>query len=134
MKPSPTLAILVHWWGPHGFTAPVCEVEARAGGPLNIHMRGPDGTIYPCTGLVHEASPYDRFVFSSALPDPNDTDGALLFETLTTIGFASDDAQTIVTLHSVVVNAKPAAAPSLRGMDAGWNQSLDKLATLLTNV
>jgi uncharacterized protein YndB with AHSA1/START domain len=38
---------LAQWWGPQGFTNPVCEFDARVGGELRIHMRGPDGSIYP---------------------------------------------------------------------------------------
>src|SRR5262249_39089110 len=37
---------LAQWWGPHQFDNPVCEADARAGGALLIHMRGPDGSIH----------------------------------------------------------------------------------------
>src|ERR1700722_582779 len=30
---------LARWWGPHGFTNPVCAFDARPGGALRIHMR-----------------------------------------------------------------------------------------------
>jgi uncharacterized protein YndB with AHSA1/START domain len=36
---------VAEWWGPKGFTNPVCEFDARVGGKLRIHMRAPDGTI-----------------------------------------------------------------------------------------
>ena len=42
--------VVAQWWGPNGFTTPVCEIDARSGGALRIHMRGPDGTIYPRLG------------------------------------------------------------------------------------
>jgi len=32
---------VAQWWGPNGFTNPVCELDV---------MRGPDGTIYPKLG------------------------------------------------------------------------------------
>ena len=35
---------VARWWGPHGFTTPVCEFEARPGGALRIHMLAPPGT------------------------------------------------------------------------------------------
>ena len=41
---------LKKWWGPHGFTNPVCDVDLRLGGRWSILMRGPDGTEYPCGG------------------------------------------------------------------------------------
>jgi uncharacterized protein YndB with AHSA1/START domain len=42
-------------WGPHGFTNPVCELDVRPDGAIRIHMRGPDGTVYPMTGAWREA-------------------------------------------------------------------------------
>ena len=42
------------WWGPYGFTNPVCEVDARPGGAIRIDMRGPDGVVYPMGGIFHE--------------------------------------------------------------------------------
>ena len=30
------------WWGPRDFTNPVCEIDARMGGHLLIHMQGPE--------------------------------------------------------------------------------------------
>jgi len=41
---------VAQWWGPHGFTNPVCELDLRPGGAILIHMRGPDGVVYPMTG------------------------------------------------------------------------------------
>jgi len=38
---------VAQWWGPHGFTAPICEWEARPGNKIYVVMRGPDGTDYP---------------------------------------------------------------------------------------
>ena len=35
---------MAQWWGPHHFTNPVCEIEGKVGGRINIHMLGPDGT------------------------------------------------------------------------------------------
>src|ERR1700722_3962453 len=46
--------LLAQWWGPKGFTNPVCELDARPGGAIRVHMRGPDGTVYPMGGMFHE--------------------------------------------------------------------------------
>ncbi len=42
---------VAQWWGPHGFSNPVCELGLRPGADIRIHMRGPDGTVYPMTGV-----------------------------------------------------------------------------------
>jgi uncharacterized protein YndB with AHSA1/START domain len=30
---------LAKWWGPQGYTNPVCEFDARVGGVIRIHMK-----------------------------------------------------------------------------------------------
>ena len=45
---------LAKWWGPDMFTTPVCESDVRPAGKLRIDMQGPDGTIYPMTGVYRE--------------------------------------------------------------------------------
>src|SRR5258705_11639360 len=45
---------LAQWWGPRGFTNPVCEVDLRVGGALRIVMRAPNGTEYPMRGVFRE--------------------------------------------------------------------------------
>src|ERR1700740_1278719 len=51
---------LAQWWGPKGFTNPVCEIDARVGGAIRIHMRSPDGTVYPMKGEFREIVPPER--------------------------------------------------------------------------
>ena len=42
---------LAQWFGPKGFTNPVCEVDARPGGALRVTMQAPDGTQYPMAAV-----------------------------------------------------------------------------------
>jgi uncharacterized protein YndB with AHSA1/START domain len=39
--------LMAQWWGPDGFTNPVCELDVRPGGAIRIDMLGPDSTVYP---------------------------------------------------------------------------------------
>jgi len=115
---------LERWWGPKGFTNPVCEVDVRPGGAIRIHMRGPDGVVYPMTGVFRDIVEPERLVFSSSALDKN---GNPLFEVLTTVTFSEHGGKTRLKLHASVAKATAAAAPHLAGMDQGWNQSLDRL-------
>lgn len=119
---------LAQWWGPSHFTNPVCDVDARAGGSIRIHMRAPDGTVYPMTGRFEEIVEPEKIVFSST---PLDEQGNPMFEMLTTVTFAEQGNKTKLTLHTKVVQLTDAAAPYLKGMEAGWTQSLERLAELV---
>ena len=115
---------LAQWWGPHHFTNPRCEFDARPGGRIHIDMRGGNGLVYPMKGVVHEVAPPERLVFTSI---PIDENGAALFEVRTTVTFAEDGKKTRVTVNAHVERARPEAAPYLAGMEAGWKQSLERL-------
>ncbi len=120
---------LKRWWGPKGFTNPVCEVDVRPGGVIRIHMRAPDGVVYPMTGVFREIVEPERLVFTSSALDSN---GEPLFEVVNTVTFAEEGAQTKLTLHASVSKVKAQAAPHLAGMEQGWSMSLDRLAEEVT--
>lgn len=119
---------LAQWWGPEGFTNPVCEFDARPGGAIRIHMRAPDGTVYPMTGVVREITPPKRLVFASAAVDQ---DGKHLLEALATVRFAVQGDKTKLTLEIRGVAVAPVAVQYLEGMEAGWTQSLVRLTRYL---
>ena len=119
---------VAEWWGPKGFTNPVCEFDARVGGKLRIHMRAPDGTIYPMKGEIRELVVPERLVFTSIAVDAA---GRHLLEGLTTVTFADEGGKTKMTLHTKAVAVVEEAAAYLQGMDAGWTQSIDKLQAFL---
>jgi uncharacterized protein YndB with AHSA1/START domain len=122
---------VARWWGPDGFTNPVCELDLRPGGAIRIDMRGPDGTVYPMAGAYREIVEPERLVFVSAALD---AEGTSLFEVLTTVTFAERGGKTALTLQAKVIRASAGAAPYLEGMEAGWTQSLERLAGYLARV
>jgi uncharacterized protein YndB with AHSA1/START domain len=119
---------LAQWWGPRGFTNPVCELDVRPDGAIHIVMRGPDGTDHPMVGAFHEIAPPERLVFTSAVDDAN---GKRLLEARNTVTFTEQSGKTMLTLRALVVKATPEAAPMLAGMEAGWTQSLERLEALM---
>jgi uncharacterized protein YndB with AHSA1/START domain len=116
---------VAQWWGPHGFTNPVCKLDVRPGGAIRIDMRGPDGRVYPMTGVYQAIAEPERLVFTSAALD--DEKGNPLFEVLTTVTFADQGGKTTQMLRARVVKSTAGAAPYLEGMEEGWTQSLERL-------
>jgi uncharacterized protein YndB with AHSA1/START domain len=115
---------LAQWWGPHGFTNPLCEVDAKAGGKILIHMKGPDGVVYPMSGMYKEVVVPEKLVFVSWQVDANNK---ALFEVQNTITFAEENGKTKLTMHASVSKITADAAPYLAGMEIGWNQTLERL-------
>ena len=123
---------LAQWWGPHHFTNPRCEIDARPGGAIHIDMRGPDGTVYPMKGEVTELVRPERLAFTTT---PLDANGDALFETLITATFTEKNGKTTVNVNAHVVRTvAPQAAQMLAGMEAGWTQSLERLEEYISHV
>jgi len=120
--------LLAQWWGPKGFTNPVCEVDPKPGGALRIVMRAPDGAEYPMKGVFREIVPPSRLVFTNIAVDK---DGHPIIEGLTTVTFADEGGKTKLTLQTRGVAVVDYAAAYLQGMEAGWAQSLEKLEALV---
>jgi uncharacterized protein YndB with AHSA1/START domain/ketosteroid isomerase-like protein len=116
---------LAAWWGPHCFTNPVCEVDARPGGRIRIHMQAPDGDVHPMGGIFHEVVPHDRLVFTTFVDLP---DGQRILEGYNCVTFTEKGGRTTVTVEARADGFVDFAVRMLSGMEAGWSQSLDKLA------
>lgn len=115
---------LARWWGPEGFTNPVCELDARPGGLIRIDMRGPDGALYPMTGAYQEVVEPERLVFTSAALDQKRKP---LFEVLQTVTLGEKDGKTTQTLTAQIIESDDDTPPYVEGMEAGWNQALYRL-------
>lgn len=116
------------WWGPQMFDNPVCEWDARPGGKILIHMRGPDGVEYPMTGEFIEVTAPETLVFSSVA---RDHEGNALLESRTTVTLTEHNDKTKLVARATARGLVPFAPQMLAGMEMGWNQQLDKLETLL---
>jgi uncharacterized protein YndB with AHSA1/START domain len=121
--------IMAQWWGPKGFTAPVCEFDARLGGKFRIHMRAPDGAIYPMRGEIREFVPQERLVFTNIAVDGDDKP---IIEGLTMVTFADEGGKTRLTVRTGGTAVVDYAVAHLQGMEMGWTMMLDKLGVYLT--
>lgn len=133
---------LAQWWGPHGMTCPVCEVDLRPGGRYRIVMRSPDGVDYPLTGVYREITVTKRIVStvdtSEHPPEWHDTlnkhrpgEGKTATEMLWTMLFEEYDGKTKLTIQTLFALAADRDAFMKLGMAEGWAQSLERLEALV---
>jgi uncharacterized protein YndB with AHSA1/START domain len=115
---------LAQWWGPKGFTAPVCEWNASPGNKIHVVMRGLDGTDYPMGGEFREVVPPEKLVTVTGAMDEN---GALLFEFLHTLTLVEKNGKTRLTMHSRVIRTTPGAERYIGGFEMGMTMSLERL-------
>jgi uncharacterized protein YndB with AHSA1/START domain len=116
---------LARWWGPRGFTNPVCKWNAQPGQAIHVVMRAPNGTDYPMAGEFKEIVAPERLVFTSG---PLDEKGNLLFEFLHTVTLVERKGKTMLTIRSRVLRTTPEAGKYIGGFEAGMTQSLERLA------
>jgi uncharacterized protein YndB with AHSA1/START domain len=119
---------LSQWWGPKGFTNPVCEIDLRAGGKWHHVMRGPDGKDYPTDSVFLEVTPPERIVYRNAAATAevfgdNKPPSFVRVITLDDLG----NGRTRLTLNAYFDTADQKDAVIRRGFREGVLESFDKL-------
>ena len=122
---------LQHWWGPEGWTLPVCEVDFRPGGTWFYCMQGPDGMRSCGKATYLEIDAPERIVYEDAFAD---ADGNPL----------ADMPVGHITLRFIDVGGKTAVNSTVRyptkadrdkviemGMEVGIDQTFNRLEAYL---
>ncbi|HEY4009790.1 MAG TPA: SRPBCC domain-containing protein [Acidobacteriaceae bacterium] len=131
---------VMQWWGPKGFTSPVCKMDVRVGGKSLFCMKSPDGQ--ECWNGIeyYEIVPYEKIVslmyFSDA--DGNKIDPEQLGMEYEAIEGAYDvtlfedlgDGRTKLTQ----IGNEPMESARESGQLEGWNEILDKVAAVVDNL
>jgi uncharacterized protein YndB with AHSA1/START domain len=129
---------MARWWGPKGFTTPVCRIDRRPGGVVHYCMRSPEGAEYWGRGVYREVSP-ERIVCTDAF---SDADGNVVEpsrygmsdswpkEALITVALEERDGRTTLSLEHAVGSASDSDRDMCR---QGWLETLDCLADYLAD-
>lgn len=127
---------LMRWWGPKGFTAPVCKINLYVGGKYLNCMRSPEGRDFWSTGVYREIVAPSLLVYTDSFAD---ADGNVVpathygmgpdfpLELQVTVTFEGDADITLMTLRHF--GMPPGEMSDL--CRTGWNESFDKLAACL---
>jgi uncharacterized protein YndB with AHSA1/START domain len=128
---------VMQWWGPKGFTAPVCQMDFRVGGKSLYCMKSPDGQEFWNGVEYHEIVPQEKIVSSMYFADSkgNKVDGAQYGIEHEAIDGAYDvtifedlgNGQTKLTF----IGNEPMESATNGGQLEGWNQILDKVAAVV---
>ena len=124
------------WWGPKGYTLPVCRIDFRPGGACLYCMRSPEGKDYWGKGVFKEIAEPERIVCTDSFADEKgNTVSPRQYgmspdwpeEALITVAFTEHSGKTKLTLRH-----GPFKPGDERDMcHQGWSESLDKLEDYL---
>jgi uncharacterized protein YndB with AHSA1/START domain len=62
---------VANWFGGHGYTSPICEMDVRPGGHWRHTMRTPDGMEFPMAYVYVEVVKPERLSWRTADTDPS---------------------------------------------------------------
>jgi uncharacterized protein YndB with AHSA1/START domain len=135
---------LMRWFGPKGFTIPVCALNLKPGGEFHYCMKSPDGREMWGKWTFREIVPPEKLVLIASFSDAN---GGLTrhplsatwpLESLSTTTFTEHEGKTTMKLRWVPLNAtdieRQTFDSSHDGMKQGWGGTMDQLAAYLKTI
>jgi uncharacterized protein YndB with AHSA1/START domain len=113
---------IAQWYGPNGFTNPVCEVDLRVGGAYRIVNRDPKGGDHGFRGVYRELTPPARLVRTWIYePQPES-------EAVETLELTEKDGRTTLTWTTRFPSVAARDACLEAGAQEGGAQTLERLA------
>jgi uncharacterized protein YndB with AHSA1/START domain len=115
------------WWGPHGTSLAVCEIDLRVGGEWRYVIRNADGSEDPFRGVYREIDPPTRVSYTWIYDVPPFNE----FEAIETVVLEERDGRTIATTTVLHHNKEARDGHVQSGMERGASETLDRLEELL---
>ena len=122
---------LQNWWGPHGFTTPVCEVDFQPGGSWFYCMQDAKCQRY-CGKMIYlEIEAPRRFSATDVFTDEAGNIVSDMPEAHSEFAFAAAQSDTIFTNVSRYRSKVERDQVVAMGVEAGVRQTLDRLDAYL---
>src|SRR5690606_11279586 len=118
---------LSKWWGPKGWTLPVCEVDFRPGGVWLYCMRGPDGTEGWGRATYQEIVPPERIVYVDAFADAEGNVLEGMPQMVITVEFVDLGGKTKLIATTEFATVEDLEKTMAMGMAEGFGETLDRL-------
>lgn len=124
---------LEKWFGPKGWSLPICELDFRVGGEWFYCMAGPEG-MQSCGKAVFQAiSAPESYVYTDAFAAENGDVNESMPVALITVEFTDlGNGKTLLTDRAVYETTEQRDMVLKMGMQEGTTQMLDKLDEYLS--
>ena len=121
------LEIFQKWFCPTGFSAAVAEMDLKAGGYFRIHMKSPQGEIYPTKGEYILLDKPNRLVYRDSWDDNRENNEPTIVEII----FEPLGTKTLLKLYSSFATEKQKENVLSSGIVDGWKMFFDNLNIVL---
>lgn len=118
---------LRNWWGPQGWTMPVCEVDFRPGGAWFHCLQDPDGNRYCSKVVYREIDALRRFTGTEIFVDEAGDRDEELPEADVYCEFSDVDGETVVTNITRYERRESRDKIIEMGVEAGISEMFDRL-------
>lgn len=115
------------WWGPEGWSVPVCTIDFRVGGRWHYCFRGAGGEEHWGLAIYREIVPPERIVYRHTLADAEGNSVGGMPPNVTTITLREIAGGTQLIAHVAFESATELDDVLRAGMRAGFEQSLEHL-------
>ena len=118
---------LRNWWGPEGWTLPVCEMDFRPGGSWFYCMEGPDDMQSCGIARYLEIEPPQRIVYEDAFADAegNVVEGMPVAQIILEF-IAEGDKTTVISITRYPTKEDRDKVLEM-GLEAGIDQTMNRL-------
>ena len=123
--------LLAGWWAPPSLVVTRCALVPRRGGRALLEYRDSDGRTYLSDGHVLAATKRAHLAFDLTV---RDADGAAMLTGRYDVRLGESPGGTRLEVQMTIAASTVQAVPAIAGIEQGWEQTLDQLATAVTTV
>jgi uncharacterized protein YndB with AHSA1/START domain len=124
--------ILKEWWGPKGWTLPVCKVDFRPGGVWHYCMEGPGGEKSWGKGIYSEIVPPEKIVYTDVFSDEDGNTAPGMPQMKISIDFVAEGGKTRVVSRTDFASKDELDSLVKMGMLEGAGETWDRLDEYLS--
>lgn len=117
------------WFCPTGFSIAKAELLLKEGGHFTIHMKSPEGEIFPTKGEYLLLQEPERIVYKDSWDDNRENNDPVIAE----VRLETAGTKTRIKLYSSFANEKQKEETMKSGIVDGWKMFFENLNTVLKN-
>ena len=121
------LELFQKWFYPTGFSVALAEMDPKAGGYFRIHMKSPEGEIYPTRGEYIVLDRPNRLVYKDSWDDQRANNEPTIVEVI----FEPLGKKTLLKLYSSFASEQQKENVLSSGITDGWKMFFEQLNRVL---